>query len=276
MRGAYRRRTHRLHYSARHTALPPRDATCRTLSSWSTHTFSGYAQRFTISCRKYSSSSLIITSSPSRSSFENAPPVTMGTSDVSRQSPGTYARAWEVMRTAACLNPVIWCLRIYDDNFATKVRRPPTVHDLARRARGEPAIHALPRRRKRALTDPLPPLEPSQSMTYSVRRSRQRTDPQSMSSFMAKLPLELRQMIYAEVLAGGGCEVVHILRKEGRLGHWRCRLQQGLELCDAKGRRCVEGWLSYKTKVWHLDKTGRLDIITDDGLVPLLRSCRLM
>jgi hypothetical protein len=200
----------------------------------------------------------------------------MSTTDVSWQSPGTYARAWEVIRTATCLNPVIWCLRIYDDNFATKVRRPPNVQDLARRARGEPAIHALPRRRKRALTDPLPPLEHSQSMTYSIRRSRQRTDPQSMSSFMTKLPLELRQMIYAEVLAGGGCEVVHILRKQGRLGHWRCRLQHGLELCDAKGRRCVEGWLSYKTKVWHLDKTGRLDIITDDGLVPLLRSCRLM
>ena len=130
-------------------------------------------------------------------------------------------------------------------------------------------MHSLARRRKRALAHPLPPLEASQSMSFTIRRSRQRTDPQNMSSFLTKLPFELRQMIYEEVLAGGdGCEVVHILRKQGRLGHWRCRIMKhGLELCDAKGRRCVEGWLSYKTKVWHLDRSGMLDIITDDGIV---------
>jgi len=53
-------------------------------------------------------------------------------------------------------------------------------------------------------------------------------------------------------------------------------MQDGLDLCDSKGRRCVEGWLSYKTKVWHMDKTGRIDLITDDGLVPLLRTCRVV
>ena len=178
---------------------------------------------------------------------------------------------------AVCLSPVIWCLRIYDDNFASKIRKAPDVHDLARRARGEPALHPLPRRRKRALSHPLPPPDPGQGMAYSIRRSRQRTDTQDMSPFMTKLPFEIRHMIYEQVLAGGdGCEVVHILRKQGRLGHWRCRMQYGLELCDAKGRRCVEGWLSYKTKVWHLDRSGRLDLITDDGPVPLLRTCRVM
>lgn len=197
--------------------------------------------------------------------------------DVSRRKSSIPTRVWEAARTTVCLNPVIWCLRVYDDNFASKVRRTPDVHDLARRARGEPALHPLPRRRKRALTAPLPPLEPTQSMSYTIRRSRQRTDPQAMSSFLTKLPFEIRQMIYEQVLAGGdGCEVVHILRKQGRLGHWRCRMQHGLELCDAKGRRCVEGWLSYKTKVWHLDRSGRVDLITDDGLVPLLRTCRLV
>lgn len=209
--------------------------------------------------------------------LENAQAATMSTTDVSLRKSRLSARVWEAARTTVCLNPVIWCLRIYDDNLASKIRRPPDVQELARRARGEPALHPLSRRRKRALTDPLPALEPEQSMAYSIRRSRQRTDTQTMSSFLTKLPFEIRLMIYEQVLAGGdGCEVVHVLRKQGRLGHWRCRMQHGLELCDSKGRRCVEGWLSYKTKVWHLDRSGRLDLITDDGLVPLLRTCRLM
>jgi hypothetical protein len=38
----------------------------------------------------------------------------------------------------------------------------------------------------------------------------------------------------------------------------------------------VEGWLSYKAKVWNADKAGRLDLMTDDGLLPLLLACRLM
>jgi hypothetical protein len=203
----------------------------------------------------------------------------MSTSDISSRKPTTSTTVWEAVQTAACLHPVIWCLRIYDDKIASKIRRPPNVQEIARRARGEPALHPLPRRRKRALTDPLPPVEPTQSMAYNIRRSRQRTDSQAMSSFLTKLPFELRHMIYEQVLAGGGydgCNVVHILRKQGRLGHWRCRMQHGLELCDAKGRRCVEGWLSYKTKVWHLDRSGRLDLITDDGLLPLLQTCRFM
>jgi hypothetical protein len=186
----------------------------------------------------------------------------------------------DMVRMVLCLGPVIWVLQMYDDHWAPKFRRPPDIHELARRARGESPLDApvpLPRNRKRALTNPLPALESINSMSYSIRRSRQRTDDQAMSSFLTKLPFEIRQIIYEEVLADGGDgSVVHILRKHGRLGHWRCRIQDGLELCDSKGRRCVEGWLSYKAKVWHADKAGRLDLITDDGLVPLLRTCRLM
>lgn len=201
----------------------------------------------------------------------------MSTTDVSSRKSNRSARVWDAARMAICLGPIIWCLRIYDDNVTRKARRSPDVHDLARRARGEPALHPLPRRRKRALSDPLPPPDPGHEMAYSIRRSRQRTDTQALSPFMSKLPFEIRHMIYEQVLTGGdGCEVVHVLRKQGRLGHWRCRMQHGLKLCDSRGRRCVEGWLSYKTKVWHLDRSGRLDLITDDGLIPLLRTCRVM
>ena len=181
-----------------------------------------------------------------------------------------------MLRMMVCIAPIIWTLRMYDNHLASKIRRPPDMHELARRARGEPAMDPLPRKRKRALTNPLPPLDSIEGMSSSIRRSRQRTDDQSTSSFLSRLPFEIRQIIYEQVLAGGDGSVVHILRKQGRLGHWRCRMQDGLEICDSKGRRCVEGWLSYKTKVWHLDKTGRLDLITDDGLVPLLRTCRVM
>jgi hypothetical protein len=196
------------------------------------------------------------------------------------RKPDSIPQAWDMVRMVLCLGPVIWVLQMYDDHWAPKFRRPPDIHELARRARGESPLDApvpLPRNRKRALTNPLPALESINSMSYSIRRSRQRTDDQAMSSFLTKLPFEIRQIIYEEVLADGGDgSVVHILRKHGRLGHWRCRIQDGLELCDSKGRRCVEGWLSYKAKVWHADKAGRLDLITDDGLVPLLRTCRLM
>lgn len=198
------------------------------------------------------------------------------------RKPTSFLDAWDMVRIVLCLGPVIWILKAYDDHWAPKFRRPPDIHELARRARGESPLDApvpLPRHRKRALTHPLPALESIQSMSYSIRRSRQRSDDQSTSSFLMKLPLEIRQIIYEEVLADGAHgSVVHILRKHGRLGHWRCRVpvESGLELCDSQGRRCVEGWLSYKAKVWHADRAGRLDLITDDGLLPLLRTCRLM
>lgn len=198
------------------------------------------------------------------------------------RKPTSVLDALDIVKSVLCLGPVIWVLQMYDDHWAPKFRRPPDIHELARRARGESPLDApvpLPRHRKRALTNPLPALESIQSMSYSIRRSRQRTDEQATCSFLTRLPLEIRQIIYEEVLADGAKGgVVHILRKHGRLGHWRCRVQvrSGVELCDSNGRRCVEGWLSYKAKVWHADRAGRLDLITDDGLLPLLRTCRLM
>ena len=189
---------------------------------------------------------------------------------------------WDIVRKLLCLGPVIWLLHVYDDHLAPKFRRRPDIYELARRAKGESPLDApipLPRHRKRALSNPLPALESIHSMSYSIRRSRQRTDEQATSPFITKLPLEIRQIIYKEVLAdGGNGSVMHILRKHGRLGYWRCRVpvQDALEFCDSQGRRCVEGWLSYKAKVWHADKAGRLDLITDDGLVPLLRTWRVM
>jgi hypothetical protein len=190
------------------------------------------------------------------------------------QKPETPSPALDMLHSAVYVGPLIWCLNIYDDHCASMFRRPPAIDELARRARGKPPMAPLGKR-KRTLTLPLPQLDTLPSISSSVRRSRQRTDEQAKSLLLTKLPLELRQLIYAEVLAEGG-KLIHILRKNGGLGLWRCRVQDGLYRCDSQGRRCVEGWLSYKTKVWNLYKTGRIDLITDDGLVPLLRTCRRM
>jgi hypothetical protein len=186
----------------------------------------------------------------------------------------------ELLRAYLFLRPVIWFLRLYDDHWANRFRRKPDILELARLARGENPLHApapLPRKRKRALTNPLPPIEVNQDVRYSIRRARQQTDGQEECLFLHRLPIELRELVYEEVLAGGETRrLVHILRKRGRLGHWRCRIQDGEEVCGSQTQKCVEGWLEYKRKLWHWDKQGRVDLRTDGGLLSLLRTCRLV
>lgn len=187
---------------------------------------------------------------------------------------------WSLLRRIFFEKPAVWALNLYDRHWSSRFRRIPDVHEMARRGiiGGESLLDApvaLPKTRKRALTHPLPPME-SRSMPFNLRRSRQRTHEQAQSPFLTKLPIEIREMIYEEILGGGDRRLVHVLRKDRRLGHWRCRLQDGEEVCDEQDRRCVEGWLSYKSKVWHLDRNGMLDLVTDGGLLPLLLTCRAM
>lgn len=178
-----------------------------------------------------------------------------------RERPKPTTQLLEMLRAWLFLRSVVWFLKMYDDHWASRWRRPPDIHELARGARGENLYDAsvpLQRKRNRALTNPLPAIESARSMSYSirypVRRSRQCTADQIMSTFMTKLPLEVRRIVYEQVLAGGDRRLVHILRKRGRLRHWRCRIQNGQEVCNSQVRRFVEGWLSYKAKLWHWDK----------------------
>jgi hypothetical protein len=67
-----------------------------------------------------------------------------------------------------------------------------------------------------------------------------------------------------------------MLRKGKKLGHWRCSQQDGLELYDGVEPCCVAGWLAYKARVLAADYYGRVDLITDDGLLPLIPTCRKM
>jgi hypothetical protein len=193
----------------------------------------------------------------------------------------TLEKLCELLRAYLFLRPVIWFLQLYDDHWAHRFRLEPDIHSLTRLARRENSLHPpapLPRKRKRALTNPLPPIEMSQDLSYSVRynirRARQHTEEQESCLFLVRLPIELRELVYEEVLAGGGRKLVHILRKRRRLGHWRCRIQDGKERCSEQNQKCVEGWLEYKRKLWYWDKQGRLDLRTDGGLLSLVLTCR--
>lgn len=201
----------------------------------------------------------------------------MNTSDLSkRQKPESIGHAIDVLRSVVCSKPGMWCLRMYDDHWGSNVRRAPDLHELARRARGEPpmAPQTLPKVRKRSLTNPLPQVDSIRSISQSIRRSGQRTDSQITSLFLTKVPFEIRQLIYEEALEDGDGRLVHILQENGTIGHWRCRIQNGVDLCDSRGRLCEEGWLSfYHIKFWHKNKTG---VRTQEGLVPLLRTCRIV
>lgn len=158
--------------------------------------------------------------------------------------------------------PMVWGVRLYDTHWASKTGRQTDLYEITRRAKGDWSNDVpvpLPRRRKRTLTGPLPALETVSSLSDSIRRSRQQTDPQAGCMLLNMLPYEIRQDIYDEILLGGKeAKLIHILRKHGRLGHWRCRVVHGgTEECDSKDKkRCMEGWLTYKAKKYHLDRQG--------------------
>jgi hypothetical protein len=175
-----------------------------------------------------------------------------------------------------------WGVRMYDAHWASKSGRQAEMHEITRRAKGDWSADVpvpLPRSRKRTLTGPLPPIETLSTLSESIRRSRQKADAQEDCMLLNMLPYEIRQDIYDEIFLGGKvARLIHIMRKHGRLGHWRCRVPaDGVEACDSKNKaRCMEGWLSYKARLWHLDKIGMLDLVTDGGMLPLLLSCRAM
>jgi hypothetical protein len=159
-----------------------------------------------------------------------------------------YNASTAKMVNQVILTPAIWCIKVYDDVLAPKLRRAPDLmHEIAIRGQGVTPIGPptpLPRNRKRALTNPLLEIDVDHGLAYGIRRSRQKNEDQTASLFIAMLPQEIRAMIYTEVLTNGGQKLIHMLPKHGKLGHWRCRLQNGPVPCASQSRRCMEGWLS--------------------------------
>jgi hypothetical protein len=113
-----------------------------------------------------------------------------------------------------------------------------------------------PKARRRGLTLPLLPdecaknLDPKPSrwrgLLSTLGASRRNTGKQVVQttfdqhhSSLSKLPLELRQMIWKEVLGSG---IMHITHLENRLGHARCTDETGnnwvMSRHDCWGRGC--------------------------------------
>jgi len=112
----------------------------------------------------------------------------------------------------------------------------------------------LPRKRKRALTNSLPSIETSQDLSYSVAcligRARQRTEEQGSSLFLKRLPIELREQVYLEVLTGGGRKPAYIQKRKGWLAFWGC--SNGC--CRARMLKCLKGWIEYKRMIRRWDR----------------------
>ena len=101
---------------------------------------------------------------------------------------------------------------------------------------------------------------------------------QSQSSLMSKLPLEVRIMIYEEVLCRP-VGVVHITtRKDGKLVHFRCQAEngrcRGLECFHQTDENLYNTWRTRDKDLFSTWSPSNTPDMTDGGLLGLLQSCR--
>ena len=166
-------------------------------------------------------------------------------------------RVYEAIVSTFFLRPIIWFLMLYDAYWAPRLRRKAELQNIKHLPRGDRPylLTPLPRKRQRALTNPLPSIEInrglSNSVGYSPRKARQRTEKQRSCSFLERLPLELRELVYVEVLADGGQKVAYINRRKGWLAVWSC--SRGGHCCKAQAIKCSKGWLEYRTMIRRFD-----------------------
>ncbi|KAF2471249.1 uncharacterized protein BDR25DRAFT_303317 [Lindgomyces ingoldianus] len=140
-------------------------------------------------------------------------------------------------------------------------------------------------RRQKMAPRPLPVRPPQRRLTIPVAQSaapektdccaessRGHTLDQSQSRLL-RLPLELREMIYRYVL---GDSTMHMILKEQRLGHLRCKAPSAVE-CPlgynglTLSRECCWGTVD-SANIW-APMSGVMEP-TDGNILPLLRSCR--
>ena len=132
----------------------------------------------------------------------------------------------------------------------------------------------LPSTRERRPSSPLPDDENSTVSAGVTNTQRE----QSQSMFMSRLPLEVQVMIYEEVLCRP-VGVVHITtRKDGKLGYFRCKNEDG----RCRGMECFHGpnddlYSTWRTRDKDLFSTWSptdTPDMADGGLLALLQSCR--
>ncbi|KAI4101774.1 MAG: hypothetical protein LQ345_007399 [Seirophora villosa] len=116
---------------------------------------------------------------------------------------------------------------------------------------------AAERRRKELLENAPQPLPAHRARTLSVLPT---SKSQAQSAFLTRLPLEVRQEIYAYVIGGS---LAHIVRKGRKLAHVRCKHSQGEDLL----RWCRTAAIG----TCH-DNASML-ASTSNGNIALLRSC---
>lgn len=164
---------------------------------------------------------------------------------------------------------------------SARLHRHPESEDKKRfEKRQKMAPRPLPvRPPQRNLTIPAPPTvqisEKRDGSVVSWEHKRKKTLGQSQSGLM-KLPLELRQMIYKTVL---GDSTMHIIFKEHKLGHLRCKAPSAAE-CPLRyrdrmllSRECCWGTVD-AANIWAPMSGGKEP--TDGDILPLLRTCRQM
>ena len=103
---------------------------------------------------------------------------------------------------------------------------------------------------------------------------------QSKSRLMSRLPLEVRIMIYEEVLCRP-VGVVHITtRKDGKLVHFRCQAEngrcRGLECFHHTDENLYSTWRTRDKDLFSTWSPCNTPNMTDGGLLGLLQSCRQM
>ena len=141
-----------------------------------------------------------------------------------------------------------------------------------------------PKKKVQARLPPTPKHSPSSpppdnEKSTSCQEPKHTKMEQSQSMFMSKLPLELRTMIYEEVL----CRPVHIVhitaRKDGKLGYFHCKAEDG----RCRGLECFRGpdeelYSTWRTRDKDLFSTwspsNLPDIADGGGLLAVLQSCQ--
>ncbi|KAF2183823.1 hypothetical protein K469DRAFT_751244 [Zopfia rhizophila CBS 207.26] len=164
--------------------------------------------------------------------------------------------------------PIACCYLVFASCFCPghlRQQEPEEKKRFERRQRMAP--RPLPvRPAQRTLTIPVP----EKSMCLEPRRGR--TLDQSQSRLIG-LPLELRQMIYRCVL---GDSTMHMILKEERLGHLKCKAPSAVE-CRlgfngrTLSRECCWGTFDF-ANIW--TPMNGVKESTDGNIIPFLSTCR--
>ena len=188
-------------------------------------------------------------------------------------------RASSTALSIAC-GPIICCYVVFAACFCPGRLRRHTESEEKKRfeRRQKVAPRPLPvRPLENNLTIPVPHSRrnDSEKSEPEVRRSGRGMILDQSQSPLMRLPLELREMIYKAVL---GNNTMHMILKENKLGHLRCKAPSALE-CPlgyngrTLSRECCWGNVD-SSNIW-APKSGANEP-TDGNIVPFLRTCRQM